>query len=32
MVASARQGSSADAVLGVMPRLVLEPSSVAEAA
>ncbi len=32
MVAGAREGTSGDAVLGVVPRLVLEPGTVAEAA
>ncbi len=32
MVAGARQGTPGDAVVGVVPRLVLEPASVAEAA
>ncbi len=32
MVAGAREGTPGDAILGVVPRLVLEPASVAEAA
>ena len=32
MVTGAREGTDADAILGVVPRLVLEPSSAAEAA